>query len=330
MIKIGIRTLGLASLIAIIWGVAPAQPQQAKRWYKGNLHTHTTMSDGDMPPEFVAKWYKDNGYNFLVISDHNVLTPVAALNETLAEPEKYLLIPGEEVTTSLDKRPVHINAYGVDDVIKPFQGSDMREHIQANVNLIRKAGALPSLNHPNFQWALQSKDLLAIENLPLIEVYNGHPAVNNRGGGGFESLEQMWDTLLTARKKVYGIAVDDAHNYKKFDKSMSNPGRGWVVVRAASLARKDIMDGVTAGDFYSSTGVQLQELETSPKGIRLKVKQAGTVKYTTEFIGARGKVLARAFGVDASYDLKRSDQYVRAVIHASNGDDAWVQPVVWH
>lgn len=326
MIKIGIRALGLGLLIAVVWSNAPAQPQQAKRWYKGNLHTHTTMSDGDMPPDYVANWYKEHGYNFLVLSDHNVLTPIAELNGVLAEPEKYLLIPGEEVTTSLDKRPVHINAYGVDQVIKPFQGNEMHEHIQANMNLIRKAGALPALNHPNFQWALQSKDLLAVENLPLIEVYNGHPAVNNRGGGGFESLEQMWDTLLTARKKVFGIAVDDAHNYKTFDKTMSNPGRGWVVVRASSLGRKEIMDGIAAGDFYSSTGVELQELETSAKGIRLKVKQAGTVKYTTEFIGARGKVLALAHGADAAYALKRSDQYVRAVVHGSNGDDAWVQP----
>ena len=314
---------------AIVWSAVQAQPQQAKRWYKGNLHTHTTMSDGDMPPDFVAKWYKDNGYNFLILSDHNVLTPVAELNSLLAVPEKYLLIPGEEVTTLLDNRPVHINAYGVDDVIKPLQGLAMREHIQANVDLIRKAGALPSLNHPNYQWALQTKDLLAIDNLPLIEVYNGHPAVNNRGGGGFDSLEQMWDALLTARKNVYGIAVDDAHNYKKFDKSMSNPGRGWVVVRAASLARKEIMDSIAAGDFYSSTGVQFQELETSAKGIRLKVKQSGKVKYTTEFIGAQGKVLGRVFGVEAAYELKRSGQYVRAVVHASNGDDAWVQPVWW-
>lgn len=320
--------MGLVAIAVIIWSVLQAQTQPAKRWYKGNLHTHTTLSDGDMPPDFVAKWYKDNGYNFLVISDHNVLTPVGALNETLAEPKKYLLIPGEELTTTVGMRTVHINAYGVDNFIKPFQDLNMRDHIQANVNLIRKAGAIPALNHPNFRWALQSKDLLTIENLPLIEVFNGHPDVNNRGGGGFESLEQMWDTLLTARRKVFGIAVDDAHNFVKFDKSMSNPGRGWVVVRAATLARQEILDGIAAGDFYSSTGVELKELETSAKGIQLKVRQSGTVKYTTDFIGANGTLLARAFGIDATYDLKPTDQYVRAVVHASNGDDAWVQPVI--
>ena len=194
-----IRALGLGVVAALLWNAALGQPQRSKQWFKGNLHTHTTMSDGDSTPDVVAQWYKDNGYHFLILSDHNVLTPVGELNAKLGEPGKYLLIPGEEVTTSLEKRPVHINALGVDDVIKPVQGLEMTKHIQANLDIIRKAGAVPSLNHPNFGWALQSKDLLAIENLPLIEVYNGHPAVNNRGGGGFESLEQFIGRIREVR-----------------------------------------------------------------------------------------------------------------------------------
>jgi len=49
------------------------------QWFKGNTHAHTTMSDGDSSPEVVAKWYKDHGYNFFVLSDHNVFTDPAAL-----------------------------------------------------------------------------------------------------------------------------------------------------------------------------------------------------------------------------------------------------------
>ncbi|HYC92718.1 MAG TPA: hypothetical protein VEO54_26150 [Thermoanaerobaculia bacterium] len=36
-------------------------------WLKGNLHTHTSQSDGDSPPAEVAAWYRDRGYDFLVI-----------------------------------------------------------------------------------------------------------------------------------------------------------------------------------------------------------------------------------------------------------------------
>ena len=42
-----------------------------QNWYKGNLHTHTTESDGDADPAWVANWFKEHGYDFLVLSDHN-------------------------------------------------------------------------------------------------------------------------------------------------------------------------------------------------------------------------------------------------------------------
>ena len=53
------------------------QPAPQLRWFKGNTHTHTTESDGDSPPEDVTRWYRERGYNFLVLSDHNVLHRVS-------------------------------------------------------------------------------------------------------------------------------------------------------------------------------------------------------------------------------------------------------------
>ncbi|MGN6546686.1 MAG: PHP domain-containing protein [Aureliella sp.] len=44
------------------------------RWWRGNLHTHSLWSDGDDFPEMIAAWYLDHGYNFLALSDHNVLS----------------------------------------------------------------------------------------------------------------------------------------------------------------------------------------------------------------------------------------------------------------
>ena len=51
-------------------GARSAHP--AKRWYKGNLHTHTAWSDGKAFPEEAVAWYKSRGYNFLGLSDHNL------------------------------------------------------------------------------------------------------------------------------------------------------------------------------------------------------------------------------------------------------------------
>lgn len=52
---------------------APA-PSAGAQWWRGNTHTHTLWSDGDAPPDLVAKRYRDAGYNFLILSDHNVLS----------------------------------------------------------------------------------------------------------------------------------------------------------------------------------------------------------------------------------------------------------------
>lgn len=53
-------------------GVVPPDPPQ--RWWKGNLHTHTLWSDGNEFPEMAAEWYRTHEYNFLALSDHNVLS----------------------------------------------------------------------------------------------------------------------------------------------------------------------------------------------------------------------------------------------------------------
>ena len=49
------------------------EPESAPRWWRGNTHTHTLWSDGDGAPQAVVEWYRDEGYDFLVLSDHNVL-----------------------------------------------------------------------------------------------------------------------------------------------------------------------------------------------------------------------------------------------------------------
>lgn len=53
-----------------------------RKWYKGNLHTHSYWSDGDEFPEMIMDWYKTKGYDFVALTDHN----------TLAEGEKWIVV----------------------------------------------------------------------------------------------------------------------------------------------------------------------------------------------------------------------------------------------
>ena len=87
------------------------------RWFKGNTHTHTTGSDGDSSPEVVATWYKSHGYQFLVLSDHNVFTDPAALSGLVDS--TFLLIGGEEVTSQFQRRPVHVNGLALSRLVAP-------------------------------------------------------------------------------------------------------------------------------------------------------------------------------------------------------------------
>ena len=295
-------------------------------WFKGNTHTHTTMSDGDSPPEVVAQWYKNHGYRFLVLSDHNVFTDPATLASLVDS--SFLLIPGEEVSSKFEAKPVHVNALNIPGVIAPQFDSTLVGTIQKNVDAIRAAAAVPHINHPNFRWAFDHRELLQISNDRLLEIFNGHPLVHNFGGGGWPGMEEVWDHLLSGGKRIYGIAVDDAHHFQgEFAPERSNPGRGWVVVKARTLSPLEIVQNLEAGLFYATTGVELNDIQIEPKKITLHIRQEGDFKYRTEFIGNQGRVLYRTENNPAVFELLSDEPYVRAKVTDSAGYAAWVQPV---
>jgi predicted metal-dependent phosphoesterase TrpH len=64
----------LLSLAAVASTFAAEPHPAAARWFRGNIHTHSLWSDGNDFPEMIADWYVKRGYNFLALSDHNVLS----------------------------------------------------------------------------------------------------------------------------------------------------------------------------------------------------------------------------------------------------------------
>ncbi len=296
-----------------------------QHWYKGNTHAHTIESDGDSPADTVISWYKRHGYNFLVISDHNVFVDPARFTSFVDS--NFLLITGEELTTSFEKKPVHVNGLNIPGLIKPRTDSTLLGTVQKNVDAVRDVEGVPHINHPNYQWALNADILAHVQNDKLLEIFNGHPLVNNHGGGGSPGMEEVWDILLTGGKRMYGIAVDDAHHFKEeFAADRSNPGRGWVVVRAKSLNVKDILASMEAGQFYASTGVELDNITMSSTQMEIRIRPKGTFKYTTEFIGDGGRILYKTFSNPAMYTLTGGTKYVRARVTDSGGFIAWIQP----
>ncbi len=163
---------------------------------------------------------------------------------------------------------------------------------------------------------------------------------------------------------LYGLAVDDSHNYHDTNRTLANPGRGWVMVRALRLQPDEITTALEAGDFYASTGVRLRDIVSSTNKLSLQIESEPGVSYATQFIGTRitfndasqavqttnavrvtrsysaeiGEVLARVEGNTPSYDFRGDEIYVRAKVLSSKAKNngyatnevevAWTQPVV--
>jgi hypothetical protein len=324
------RHLLLAGLLGFqISVVIAAQAPQPAQWFKGNTHTHTLESDGDSTPEEVTRWYKDHGYNFLVLSDHNVHTAVDTLNARYSVPGQFTLIRGEEVTSAFEGKAIHVNGIDTRGRIGRQQGTSVVEIVQRSVDAIRAQDGVPHINHPNFTWSLTPEQLRSVKNNKLFEIYNGHPMVNNFGGGGIPGIEGTWDVILSSGILLYGIAVDDAHHFKDLgNPKLAGPGRGWIVVRSAELTPRAILAAIERGDFYASTGVELSDYAVTASGITVTVKKDSFAKYRVQFIGKGGAVLHEALDSPATYDFRGTEGYVRARVLESNGRIAWCQPVM--
>ena len=309
-------------------GQAGGQASPSMRWYKGNLHTHTLNSDGDSTPDDVVKWYREHGYQFLVLTDHNFLTSVDGLNALHGADEQFLVIKGEELTDKIGDKSIHVNGLDVDRVVPVPGGQSVVEMVQRMVDAIRGARGVPSINHPNFSWAITADDLMQVQRTRLFEVYNGHPLVNNLGGGGVPGLEEVWDRILSSGKLMYGISVDDSHYFKQpWNTDLPGPGKGWVYIRSPRLEARALVEALDRGEFYASTGVELKSIDATKTSLTIEIKEGLMARYRTQFIGKQGRVLGESTTLKPAFTFKGDEGYVRAKVIESNGRYAWVQPV---
>jgi hypothetical protein len=326
------------------------------RWYKGNTHTHTVNTDGDSSPVDVVRFYRDQGYNFLVLSDHDSITPTEGLNAIFATAEAsasdrtglpfrpFLLIPGEEVTDAfipegpgldprfrdLGRKEIHLIALNPKSVVTRQRGGSVAETLQRDVDAIRRAGGVPIINHPNFVWSLGAADLAPLQKAPLLEIWNGHMQTNNLGGGGAPSAEDIWDQVLTAGTWMYGVAADDAHFFKTppLPNAPSSPGRSYVMVRSTRFTADALVAAMERGDFYASTGVELAEYDVTATSVTLRVVASAMSRYLVRFIGKGGRVLKEAAVVPALAEGATSlggARRAEPVSYTWTGDEGYVR-----
>lgn len=379
-----------------LWSDGDDYPEMIVDWYKEHgydflaFSDHNQLAEGErwIDPligvggsEALDDYVERFGSDWVELRDNDGIREIRlkTLDEfrsLFEERGRFLLIQSEEITDRFEAKPVHLNATNLVQVIPPQGGSSVREVIQNNVDAVlaqrRETGRamFPHLNHPNFGWAVTPEDIIALRGERFFEVYNGHRSVHNEGDPTRPSTERIWDIVLAERLRegndvMFGIAVDDAHNYHDLpDSGHSAPGRGWVMVRSNALTPDAIIEAMEHGDFYASSGVLLDRVQVSGNQLAIQIRAEEGVRYRTRFIGTRrnyapftdiqhdnsdasarrqysgeiGIVLAEATGTTAMYQLTGDELYVRAAITSSKlkhnpyregeFEQAWTQPVV--
>jgi hypothetical protein len=362
------------------WSDGDTPPEVIADWYKQQGYNFLVFSDHNVMQEG-EKWYaitKDPtrqaltkyremfGDDWVIQRQRENTTEVKlkTLDEFRAlfeQAGQFIFIRGEEITDRYRAQPIHMNGVNLVDLVKPQGGNSVASTLQNNIDAVQAQSRhyaqpmLVHLNHPNFHYAVQPEDFFHLQHEPgegFFEIYNGHPGVENYGDELHHGTERMWDIVLSKRlgelkrSVVYGMAVDDAHEYTAWGVGETNPGRGWVMVRSKWLTPNEIAAAMKRGDFYNSSGVELESLDMSERELRIKVAPKPGVKYRIEFIGTRrgadlngkprelphqhrgsadhdhrivyeyskevGAVLASVEGGSATYTLRGDEIYVRA------------------
>jgi hypothetical protein len=349
----GVLSAAARAIVLFGLGILTLPDRCSAAWYKGIVHAHANWGAAQLPttsPDVVVRWYREHNYNFVSITDLNYYTPPEGLKALFDAPGRFLVVPG----TELSKDPIQPGnkivdtiGIGVNGPAALPSGETVSAVLDSEAKSIRSAGGLPIAAHPNLTYAVTAADLLNSDQTPgprFFEVWNTEPGMNNLGGGGKPSSEQIWDNVLSAGRVMYGTAVDDSHHFYEFISSretgapLSNPGKAWIMVNASELSVKALIDAMSRGDFYASTGMTFESWEVTAKAVRIGLSDrthdlgwslpgANPELYRTEFIGKGGEVLKVDESLNPFYEFTGKELYVRARVVNSDGQIAWTQPI---
>ena len=285
-----------------------------QKWYKGNLHTHTTRSDGKVSYEDAVMRYKKMGYDFLSITDHWVTS------ETVEE-ENFLLLSGceyniqyTESCNEIEREVIiHINGIGFDSPPQLENRPALRG--QAIVDAVRDAGGIAIINHPEWSRNLVS-DIANLRGLSGIEIFN------TVGGSAYEWHYDYSgfhvDQLALAGLYLPAFACDDVHFYA------GDEGKSFIMLRAFDLSKKSVMDAIINRHFFASQGPWL-EAQMEGRFLKVNCTPVNEIRVYSSHYGGwhrKGNDLT-----NAEFQLSQTDTYYRVEVTDKEGNRAFTSPV---
>jgi hypothetical protein len=225
-------------------------------WLRCALHAHTTNSDGELPPDMLVRHYEWAGYDVLAITDHWVRT---------VEPStrKLLVIPSTELNAVANGHDAHVLALGVEADPEP---PDAFAPLDDVVAWILENRGVPYLAHTYWS-GLRTSEWEACEGLVGIEVWN--TGCELEIGRGDSSVH--WDEALEAGRALFALATDDSH-HPGYDS-----GFAWTMVRAAERSQAAVLDALSSGRFYGSTGPEIHHVELDDNTVVVRCSPAQSV-----------------------------------------------------
>lgn len=293
------------------------------RFWRGNLHTHSTNSDGVLPPEEVCRRYRAEGYDFLALTDHFVGMFKYPISDTRPyRTADFTTILGAELHSGpmANGELWHILAVGLPQDFAPgnvphflpVAGQETGPEIAARAVA---AGAFVAIAHP--QWSgLTLADARSITAAHAVEIYNHGCAEGCDRPDGFA----IADLLLTEGRRLSLCATDDAH--------FSEPDHfgGWVMVKAEANEPAALLESLKQGLYYSSQGPELRGVHFDGKGVEVECSAVRSVIIQGHGTGAKavhGQSMTRA---RVPYDRLNASPWFRVTVIDHAGRRAWSNP----
>jgi len=294
------------------------------RFHRGNLHTHSTGSDGVCSPQEVCRRYQAQGYDFIALTDHFVgLFDYPVTDTTAFRNAHFTTILGAELHTgSMENGYLwHLVSVGLPRDFAPpdaphFQPVSGSESAASIAQRARDAGAFVAIAHPHWS-GMSESDARSIAAAHAVEIYNHGCVVDNDRGEGFVTLEH----LLNQGRRLNLIATDDAH--------FNTPDHfgGWVMVKATENTPQALLAALKAGAYYSSTGPEIHDIRFTGDGIEVDCSAAVTIVVQgkgTSTATLHGRAMT---GERLSLDRLKKSPWVRVTIIDQAGKRAWSNPI---
>ncbi|MBR6728803.1 MAG: PHP domain-containing protein [Clostridia bacterium] len=306
------------------------------RFYKANLHCHTTLSDGKMTPAQAKEHYRKNGYSIVAFTDHS---KYAWYPELLSE--DFLPIAGFEAAfTCLDPvvQPLkfklcHINFLASDPeqtVVLPETHAYDIGVINRYISDMKKLGWLCTLNHPG--WSLQTgEEINALHGLDGFEVYNhGSQVLDNNG-----ESQSYWARYLNNGSHAFAVATDDNHcgydDAGKLEAEDDTLG-GYISISMPALTYGDFIDAFREGRFYASTGAEIKELYIDEEKDELVLSCSPVKQVIVKGIHTVPAARLNGYGDDFTHVriplqlIREKEPFFRVELRTQAGKTAYSQP----